>query len=653
MPQMRKLIIKGIPKSEIQYFIHYILCVIAFVVFSSTLVCNAQVKKLEIYYQKLNVAKSDSERVHIYYALSRFYWNINADSSLFMAEKSLTLAQKIHYDKGIALAYGLKGIALGYKGKWPEALDCQFKSLRISEKMGDEGLNGNIYNNIGSVYESLNDLNKALFYFQQSYIIALKLSDSIAAGTYPLLVNIGEVFKKQGQSDSAILYNTKALAIAKRVPDSVWMAVAMYNIAENHITKKQYNIAISFLYPALAIAKKINDIEDIAYCYNGLALTSYYAGNYDSSILYAQNCLEKGKVTGIVELEREAYSVLYLNWLKLNDYKKALYYRNLETTIKDSIDNAEKEKAIGNIQSAYDLQQKQQQINLLNKDKIIQQKEIREIRQRRNIVIAGSVFLFLLAIIFFRNYIQKRKLSEQLQDKNDHLEELVQVRNKLFSIIGHDLSGPIHSVRNVMDMIKSKKLTAEESEYFIARACENLSVTGVLLDNLLYWAKSQMDGVHVKADNFDITKVLEQNIALISPRAAEKKVTLHYSSIADPLTVYGDNAMIDIVTRNLLQNAVKFCKAGDTINLSTQKKGEEVVVCVKDTGKGIPIEDQAKIFNKNCSYTTFGTAKEKGSGLGLLLCKDLIEINGGSIWFESKPGQGTAFYYTIPTYKPE
>lgn len=443
----------GNSKPAIQYFTPYILCVVSFVIISGTMVCKAQANKLDSYYQKLSVAKSDTERVKIYYALSRLYWNKNADSSLLMAEKSLTLAQAIHYDKGMALAYSIKGIALGYKGKWPEALDCQFNSLRISEKMGNEGLNGSIYNNIGSVYESLNDLNKALYYFQQSYRIALKFSDAKGASTFALLVNIGEVFKKKGQPDSAILYNTKALEIAKQVPDSVWMAASMYNIAENSITQKKYNVAISFLYPALAIAKKINDDEDIAYCYNGLALTSYYAGNYDSSIIYAQKCLEKGKVTGIVELDKTAYNVLYLNWLKLNDYKQALYYKTLETTIKDSIDNAEKDRAISNIQSVYELEKKQQQINLLNKDKIIQQKELIEITQRRNIVVVGSIFSILLAGIFFRNYIQKRRLSEKLQEKNDHLEELVQVRNKLFSIIGHDLGGPIHSVRNIMDMI--------------------------------------------------------------------------------------------------------------------------------------------------------------------------------------------------------
>jgi signal transduction histidine kinase len=111
---------------------------------------------------------------------------------------------------------------------------------------------------------------------------------------------------------------------------------------------------------------------------------------------------------------------------------------------------------------------------------------------------------------------------------------------------------------------------------------------------------------------------------------------------------YADQAMVDIITRNLIENAVKFSKAGNLVAVSAEKTTDHILIAVKDEGTGILPEARSKIFNKFSSYTTFGTAKEKGSGLGLLLCKELVEKNNGTIWFESTPEKGSTFYFTLP-----
>ncbi|WP_170227844.1 tetratricopeptide repeat-containing sensor histidine kinase [Mucilaginibacter frigoritolerans] len=609
-----------------------------------------------MYFEKLNAAKQDTDRVNIYYSISRFYWNKNADSALLMANKSLDLAKKNHFEKGIALAYLVKGVALGYKGNWPGALDCHLQCLRISEKLGMEGLTGNEYNNIAGMYTSLEDYTKALYYNRQAYKIALKQNDPTNAGIFSLLVNRGEIFKYKGQPDSAIAYNSKALILAKRAKEPSSIATALYNIGENYITKKNYAQAQICFYEALNIAQKGGDDEDVAYCHTGLALTSYYTGKYDSSMLYAQKGLEESRKSGIVELIQTAYHVLYLTHQKTGNYKQALYYRNLEVELNDSLNTAEKQKAIRNIQSTYDLDKKQRQIDLLNKDKIISQKELEEIKLKWDILTAGAVLLLLLAFILFRNYTQKRRLSDQLalqnkniSEQNKRLEELVQVKDRLFSIIGHDLRGPIHTISQMMDVVKEKDLSEEEREFWIEKISEHLTITSHLVENLLYWAKSQMDGIYTNPASFDVQKVIEQNIMLLKARAAAKKVMVTGTGITSSGTVYGDETMIDIVIRNLVENAVKFSKEGDIVTIGAEKKESSTVIMVKDNGKGIPEEAQAKIFDKLSSYTTFGTASEKGSGLGLLLCKELVEKNNGTLWFESKKDIGSSFYFTIPS----
>lgn len=622
--------------------------------------CEAQGNRIKTEIEKLDKARHDTDRVKIYYTISRLYWSRNADSALLMAQKSLNLAKKVHYEKGIALGYLAEGVALGYKGNWPGALDAHLQCLRISEKLGMEGLTENEYNNIAGLYTSMEDYSKALYYNRQAYKIALKQNDPTHESTFSLLVNMGEIFKKKGLPDSAIAYNSKALVIARKVKNPVYTAAALYNVAENCITKKNFQLAEQYLHEALGIAQKAGDDEDVAYCHSGLALTSYYTGKYNSSVAYAQKALEESQRSGIVELIQTAYNVLYLTHQRMGNYKQALYYRNLEVDLNDSLKTEQRQKTIRNMQSAYELEKKEQQIDLLNKDKIIGQKELEKVSLKRDILTAGTILLLLIAFVLLRNYIQKRKLSEQLALQNEnisaqnlHLEELVHVKDRLFSIIGHDLRGPIHTISHMMDIIKEKSLPEEESDYWIEKIDETLVITSSLVENLLYWAKSQLDGIQPNPASFDARKLIEQNVMLLKQRAAEKKVVVTGEEIAEPLMVYGDEVMIDIVMRNLLENAVKFSKAGDHVSLAAEKREGFVVLTIQDNGRGIPEEAQSKIFNKYTSYTTFGTASEKGSGLGLLLCKELVERNNGKIWFESKVGFGSSFYFTVPSIQNE
>jgi len=636
-------------------YILYILACFGNLIIGTT--CTAQSNRIDTLIKNITKAKHDTDRVKLYYSVSRLYWNRNADSALLMAQRSFDLAKKIHYEKGIALAYLAKGVALGYKGRWPESLDCHLQCLRISEKLGMEGLTENEYNNIAGVYTSMEDYPKALYYNRQAYQIVLKQNDPMHESAFSPLVNIGEIFKKKGQPDSAIAYNLKALVIAKRVKNPVYIAAASYNIAENYITKRDYRVAEGYLYQALAIAQKAGDDEDVAYCHSGLALTSYHTGKYSSSMLYAQKALEESRKSGIVELIQTAYNVLYLTYQKMGNYKQALYFRNLEVALNDSLKTIHKENVIRNMQSAYDLEKKNQQIDLLNKDKVISQKELEKGRLKRKILTGSAVLLLVIAFALLRNYIQKRKLSEQLaiqnkdiSAKNLQLEELIQVKDRLFSIIGHDLRGPVLTVRNMMNMVKEENMSEEETGYWIDKASEALVMTSSLVENLLYWAKSQLDGIKPNPTSFDPGKIIDQNVMLLKERAAEKKVELKGEAATGSQAVFADEIMIDIVVRNLLENAIKFSEKGDVVSIFAEKKDRSMVIAVKDNGKGIPKEAQDKIFNKYTSYTTFGTASEKGSGLGLLLCKELVEKNNGTIWFESMAGIGTTFYFTIPLF---
>lgn len=634
-----------------------IVTIIGLIIYASSL-SLAQSDRLQLLNDKLSAAKHDTDRVNTYYALSRYYWNKNSDSSLFMAQKSLDLAKKIHFEKGVALAYLTKGVSLVSKGRLPEALECHFQCLRISEKLGLTGLSGNEYNNIGIVYSDMEEYDNALFYYKKAYDIALKQNDPTKYATFSLLVNMGEIFKYKGKPDSTIAYNKKALPIAQGVKDTLGTTITLYNIGENYIALKNYELAKEYLNKALALAIKIKDDEDIAYCHNAFALIYYYTGNYQLSLHFANMALKENNKLGIEEISTQIYNTLYLNHQKLGNYKEALVFRNLGIALKDSLSGIEKTRAITRVQSSYELEKKQQQIDLLNKTARIKQGELKNLELKRNLIAGGALLLLMIAVLLFKNHHEKKKFIKQLEeqnkdiiDKNEHLEELILVRNRFFSIISHDLRGPVNSVKGMIDYMIDDKMVEEEVAFYVGQISQSLHATSKLLDNLLYWAKSQMDGMQVNTQLFDIQEIIQQNVLLIETRATEKKIKIVAERRQAPQLVFADSIMIDIVIRNIVENAVKFLKASNSVIIDTVEKEQVIVVSIKDDGQGIPLEAQSKIFNKYTSYSSFGTAKEKGSGLGLLLCKELIEKNNGTIWFESVPDQGTTFYFTLPLSK--
>ena len=267
----------------------------------------------------------------------------------------------------------------------------------------------------------------------------------------------------------------------------------------------------------------------------------------------------------------------------------------------------------------------------------------------------GALFLVLMPILLYKNYHQKKKLIKQLEEQNrdilqenEYLEELILVRNRIFSIISHDLRGPVNSIKGIVDFMIEEEMSEEEKSFYIEKISQSLHATSHLADSLLYWAKSQMNGAQVNPLLFDIQDIIQQNVSLILTRATEKQIKIVTKRRKEPQLVFADSTMIDTVIRNIVENAVKFLNAGNSIIITTQQEENKVIISIQDDGQGIPLEAQSKIFNKDTTYTSYGTANEKGSGLGLLLCKELVEKNNGTIWFESVPDQGTTFSFTIP-----
>jgi PAS domain S-box-containing protein len=267
----------------------------------------------------------------------------------------------------------------------------------------------------------------------------------------------------------------------------------------------------------------------------------------------------------------------------------------------------------------------------------------------------GRFFSVTLTSLFERQTIYSGKIMlfrdiTDWKQSEDKLHELNRLKDRLFSIISHDLRSPLLSLMDILSMANDGMVSDEEFKSFLPTLSKNIGYTSGLVDNLLQWSKSQLEGTAINATHFDIKDNVTYVLNSFGQISADKGVILH-NNINLATVVYADMDMIQAVLRNLVSNAIKFCRKGDKISINAEIKRETATIWIADTGIGIASENIDKLFGTN-NFTTKGTTNEQGTGLGLLLCKDFIEKNSGKIWVESKPDQGSCFYFTLPVDKP-
>jgi two-component system, sensor histidine kinase and response regulator len=241
-----------------------------------------------------------------------------------------------------------------------------------------------------------------------------------------------------------------------------------------------------------------------------------------------------------------------------------------------------------------------------------------------------------------------KNLAEQ-QSREKSL--IIANNNRFISIIGHDLRGPLSSILGVMSLMKEflYDLEKKEIEEYVDIASASALNTTNLLENLLLWATTQNVGIAINKQILDLYVLVEEEIANNLITTGLKKINLT-SNIAPDMMICADNQMVKTIFRNLINNAIKFTNVGGDINISAVKLVPFVEITVKDNGRGIPSEDLDSLFLLNAVIPENNNKREKGRGLGLLLCREFVEMHGGNIRVESSPGQGSRFVFTLPLH---
>lgn len=246
--------------------------------------------------------------------------------------------------------------------------------------------------------------------------------------------------------------------------------------------------------------------------------------------------------------------------------------------------------------------------------------------------------------------VTEHKMAEQYLKENEAwLKELNATKDKLFSVIGHDLQGPLSNIIGFSELIEQgfEEFSDAEIRQYNQIIFQLSKSVSELLDNLLTWSRSHQNEIKVMRRPMNLRSVIENCHRLLEPNIVHKQIEF-MNDVPVHTSVFADEEMVTIVIRNLISNAVKYTHRGGNISVFTEESENKITIGVKDSGVGIPPEKMQEMFKASTRHTNSGTEGESGTGLGLVICKDFVERNGGRIWIESEPGKGSVFYFSLP-----
>ncbi|WP_265241383.1 tetratricopeptide repeat-containing sensor histidine kinase [Muriicola sp. Z0-33] len=562
-----------------------------------------------------------------------------------------TIAQEINNDDLKLRILNNLSSEYGYKGDIAKALNGYLKALELAEEKDNKQMLSILNENIASLFASQHDFEDALIYYKKVKKINDELNDElINAETFS---NLASLYADMEELDYAMFYINKSTAIFEKNSSPDWLAFAYETKGKIYLKQKKYKWALYWYDQSNILHKTLNDTRGKIDLYNGMAEAYLGQGKDILSEKYAQEAFNISNEIDFLEGKQKCARTLYIINKNKNKFATALSYHEIYQELSDTLSRSENQKSLTM------LQVKDEHDHM--KMELIQENERALAKQQNYVNAALAILLIFIAITILVHRGQKiqKKLNAELQSKQEILEnretalsESNETKTKLFSIIGHDLRGPIGALQGLLKMFKDGEISQKDFLEFIPKLRDDVDHIFFTLNNLLSWGYTQMNGAVTKPSVVDIEALVDMNVNLLS-EIAEKKSIKIVSEIAANTLTWSDSDQIDIVIRNLISNALKFTPESGIVTIRSEQKQHHWEISVMDTGVGMDKVTQEKLFSKNANITTYGTNNEKGTGLGLSLCKEMVEKNNGTIWVNSNLRTGSTFYFTLPKAEKE
>lgn len=615
--------------------------------------------------------------------------------------EALEIRQNLRDSAGISLSLNNIGLNYWRVGEYVASEGYFNRSLEIRRNLGDIQGMGKVLNNLGVLHWNWGHYFKALTTYLESLNAREKTKDTI--GIVVTMNNLAILYQKLGDREKALDYLERSLATSKKTKYNFGIAYSYENLGNYYKAIHDYDKALDYFQLSAENYALINFIAGITDLKNALGEVYYDKGEYIKAKEYfivalsqsrvienkkalifslsnlgkvnvrlnqinaakeyldeAMKLLEGEKIADYLRDVNFNYAMLYE---KRGDLRTAYGYLKSYKVLSDSLFNLENSRVINDLKEKYDAEKKEKENELLRSKTELQELELKRQNYILNLFGIALLFIVVFSASLYYAYLTKKKAKEkvdslyedlklinkQLSESEKNLRELNKTKDKLFSIIAHDLKNPFLALSGYSELLYEgyNDYPDEDKIQMIKDIKEVSNNTYQLLENLLGWARIQTGKMGFTREKINLSELIKENITLIQPSIKLKDQVL-LSNIEEGIELKADKEMINTVIRNMLSNGVKFTDKGGEIQISAETINGNVHLIFADTGVGIEKADIETLMKSSEFLSTNGTEGEKGSGLGLVLCNEFVQIHRGKISIESEVGKGSKFTVTLP-----
>ncbi len=564
------------------------------------------------------------------------------------AAESLKYALLANDSSHIADAYRELGYNHVITGNYQEGLEAYSNALVIDEKFDDKQNISLDINAIGKIYEIWRQYDKALEFFFKSLAIAQESNNRNQVAIR--MASIASVYKSQQKFDLALEWLKKSLALEEELGNIVPKGYRLDQIGEVYTLQNQFALAEEYLLQALAIFREHKVYVSESIVLNHLALNHFKKGDIQTAVDYYNQSLAIAHRVSFTNMILKNYRELSQLYEQSGNTSKALDNYKHYYTLKDSVYNERAQKQLMDFQAKYETEQKEKELALLNQEKIEQELRLNQANLQKYLMIGFSIVLIILLGSLLSRFYTKKRTQRQLTEINARLNELNHSKDKLFSVVAHDLRNSIAGFSTIVETLNSRydSISADNIKHYLGELAQSANALKGMLKNLLEWARSQQNNIPVRLKPIVICEVVDEVVAQAIPMAKLKGITIT-KQVASSFNLEADYNILETTLRNLLSNALKYSKSGSTVEISAKHQNELLKIIVSDQGVGMTPDEVNTLQNTKCfAQAKPGLDGEKGSGLGLMICKDLLQRISGSLLVESEPEKGSRFIIALP-----
>jgi len=620
--------------------------------------------------------KENQQKIEI--LLDSYNNSHDSKQKLEYLDQIILIANHGQLKKSEANALYLSGVEWKKRGEYSEALEKINLSLLIYKELEDVPNIVKVKTELADVYRSISRFNEAISILESSISYYKVEKDTIQlaqihnrfAAIYLELFfnsyNYKTIYKDSASSKKEFLDKMNQFPILKNYYSKILYHLDLSNryakfkeikslLISNLIINGQFDIVCydinngiaKFDYALKLIEETgIKDEKPLALINKARVLGVWRMNKPQEAIKMAYEALELATKMQIRIYIFMATNVLHENYYAINDYKNAYKYL---TNSANLFNQLRSENTTIKLQSTN-----------IHKKIEAREKEIQHKKNQQKILLISIfaltvLFSLFIIVLMVKNQKQKKLLVDLheksliISNQNNELHSLIAEKDRLFSIIGHDLRTPFNSILGFGELIyeDSNQLTKEEIQTYSSYIVQSSKNTLYLLENLLIWAKLQQNRIVFDPKELNLQKVINEVVLLLREPLKDKLITLN-NNISDFSFVFADEEMLKTIFRNIIGNAIKFSYKNGTIDISSSETGSVTKISIQDHGIGMKFEDLEKLYQFDTTVIRTGTQNEKGSGMGLIISKEIVEKHGGTIWVESTEGVGTTFFFTIP-----